>query len=56
MANATIQFTRTDDYILAPTDQLQLNLLALPPAGAILDIAVFAAPLALRRGLHAQSL
>ena len=45
MANATIQFTRTDDYILAPTDQLQLNLLAHPPAGASLDIAVYAAPL-----------
>lgn len=45
MANATIQFTRTDDYILAPTDQLQLNLITLPPAGATLDVAVYAAPL-----------
>jgi hypothetical protein len=43
MANATIQFTRTDDYILVPSDHLQLTLRALPPARAALDIAVYSA-------------
>lgn len=45
MANATIQFTRTDDYIPVPTGRLQLTLHTLPPAGASLDIVVYAAPL-----------
>ena len=45
MANATIQFTRTDDYIGVPAGRLQLTLHTLPPAGAALDIAVYAAPL-----------
>lgn len=45
MANATIQFTKTDDYILVPSSRLQLSLHALPPAGASLELAVYAAPL-----------
>lgn len=45
MPIATVQFTKTDDYILAPAGRLQLALHALPPAGAALDIAVYSAPL-----------
>lgn len=45
MASATVQFTKTDDHILVPSDRLQLTLHALPPAGASLDIAVYSAPL-----------
>lgn len=45
MANATIQFTRTDDYILVPSERLQLTLHTLPPAGASLAVTVYAAPL-----------
>lgn len=45
MASATVQFTKTDDYILVPGERVQLTLHALPPAGAELDIAVYAAPL-----------
>jgi len=45
MATPTLQFTRTDDYILVQTDRLQLTLRALPPARASLDLSVYSAPL-----------
>jgi hypothetical protein len=45
MAIPTLQFTRTDDYILVQSDHLQLTLRALPPARASLDLAVYSAPL-----------
>jgi len=52
MAIPTIQFTRTDDYILASTDRLQLTLRALPPARASLELAVYSAPLGQDSGFH----
>lgn len=52
MADGIIQFTKTDSYILAPTDRVQLSLRATPPTGASLAISAYSARLGQETGFR----